>query len=438
MMPGQSIAVIGGGISGLGAAWALSRRHRVTLFEQADRAGGHSNTVDVDYDGQRIAVDTGFIVYNERNYPHLVKLFTTLGVATDASEMSFSVSVGDGALEWGGSNLGALFAQKRNFLRPGFHRMWWDILRFNREAPAALADGRLGATSLGEYLRAGHYSASFMLDYLLPMGAAIWSAPLRQMQDFPAATFIQFFVNHGLLTINDRPQWRTVAGGSREYVNRLLAHLRGTIRLNCGVTSIIRSPDGIIVSDSAGATARFDHVVLAAHADHSLTMLHDPDADERHLLGAFRYQTNRAVLHRDPALMPHRRAIWSSWNYLSEARRDDERRVALTYWMNRLQNIDQVRPIFVTLNPICEPRADLTFASFDYEHPLFDLAAIAAQRRLQIGAAGSIQGRRNTWFCGSYCGYGFHEDGLSAGLRVAAALGAAPDWTAESPPAVAA
>lgn len=421
----QRIAVIGAGIGGLGAAWALARHHDVTVFEANAYPGGHSNTVEIDYDGKAIAVDTGFIVFNDWNYPNLRRLFARLDVPAIKSDMSFAVSVGlgksRGELEWSGNNLATLFAQKRNLLRPSFHRMWRDILRFNKAAVTDLAAGRMAGLSLGDYLTRDRYSDSFMLDYLLPMGAAIWSAPLAEMMDFPAETFANFFRNHGLLSINERPQWYTVQGGSREYVRRLLADGNFALHLHAPVHAVQRNDDGVNVLTARGIS-HFDQVVLACHADQALRLLDDRSTpQERNLLGSFRFQPNRAVLHRDPALMPRRRNVWASWNYLSEPRRDLQRRVGLTYWMNLLQSIDSSRPLFVTMNPVSEPRDDLVFAEFAYEHPLFDRAAIGAQAKL-----GEIQGKNRLWFCGAWCKYGFHEDGFTAGLRVAAALGAMP------------
>ena len=428
----QRIAVVGGGISGLGAAWALAQHHDVTVFEASATPGGHSNTVEVDYDGTPVAVDTGFIVFNDWNYPNLTRLFAHLNVPAIKSDMSFAVSVGQGQsrgeLEWSGNNLATLFAQKRNLLRPSFHRMWRDILRFNKDAVADLAAGRMTGLSLGDYLQRGRYSDSFMLDYLLPMGAAIWSAPLGEMMDFPAETFANFFRNHGLLSIDDRPQWYTVRGGSREYVKRLLADGNFVLHLHMPVHAVQRDIDGVAIVTSRG-TSRFDQVVLACHADQALRLLDDrATPQERSLLGSFRFQPNRAVLHRDPALMPRRRKVWASWNYLSEPRRDLQRRVGLTYWMNLLQSIDGSRPLFVTMNPVAEPREDLVFAEFAYEHPLFDRAAIDAQGRL-----GEIQGKDRLWFCGAWCQYGFHEDGFTSGLRVAEALGASRFADAAAP-----
>ncbi len=420
------VAVVGSGISGLACAWLLQQRYDVTLFEREGRLGGHSNTAVADYDGHAMPVDTGFIVFNAPNYPNLLGLFAELGVATENSDMSFAVSVGNGALEWSGSTIATLFAQKRNLLSPRFHRMWLDILRFNKEAPRDWAAGRLDGKSLGDYIDAGRYSETFRLDYLLPMGAAIWSSPMADMLAFPARTFVRFFMNHGLLSVNDRPQWQTVSGGSREYVRRIGERLGNAIRLNAPVVEVRRAAQGATVRTADGTTERFDHVVLAAHGDQSLAMLKDVDAEEREILSGFRFQPNRAILHRDANLMPKRRGVWASWNYLSEPRRDLQRRVGLTYWMNRLQNLDPARPLFVTLNPLEPPNPKLVFASFDYDHPLFDATAIAMQRRLP-----AIQGRGGIWYAGAWSGYGFHEDGLSSGIAVAEALGAKRPWKAQ-------
>lgn len=428
----QRIAVIGAGIAGLGTAWALSRRHDVTVFEANAYAGGHSNTAVVDYDGTPIAVDTGFIVFNDWNYPNLTRLFTHLRVPAIASDMSFAVTVGDarrpGQLEWSGSSIATLFAQKRNLLKPGFHRMWRDILRFNAAALADLENGRMTGLSLGDYLAIGRYGEGFMLDYLLPMGAAIWSTPLAGMMDFPAETFARFFKNHGLLSVNDRPQWYTVQGGSREYVRRLLADRPFTLHLDMPVQAVRRNAEDATVVTANGSHG-FDQIVLACHGDQALRLLGDQaTALERDILSSFRFQPNRAVLHRDPALMPVRRSVWSSWNYLSEPRRDLQRRVGLTYWMNKLQSIDERKPLFVTLNPLQEPAKDKLFAEFSYEHPLFDRWAVKAQGRI-----GEIQGRHRMWFCGAWCKYGFHEDGFTAGLDVAAGLGIADPFAIAAP-----
>jgi predicted NAD/FAD-binding protein len=418
------IAVIGSGIAGNACAWALSARHDVVLYEKAHRPGGHSATVDIDYDGTVIPVDTGFIVYNELNYPNLVALFRHLEVETDASDMSFSVSVGDGGMEWAGSSLATVFAQPLNLLRPRFLGMLRDIIRFNRECALDHAAGRLDGLALGDYIAEKGYSRGFRDDYIVPMGAAIWSTPDAEILDFPAANFVRFFLNHSLVNL-DRPVWRTVRRGSREYVSRLLAPLKalGKIRLDQTVTAVERHTDHVLVRTADGETERFDQVVFAAHADQTLAMLAAPTEAERSILSAVRYLPNRVVLHRDPSLMPKRKAVWSSWNYLRREGYSDRAPVSVTYWMNKLQNIDGRKPLFVTLNPVQEPDERLVFGRWTYDHPQFDAAAIAAQGRLP-----ALQGENRTWFCGAWTGYGFHEDGLVSGLSVAERLGGVVPW----------
>ena len=417
------IAVIGTGIAGLSAAWLLSKAHNVSVYEQDGRVGGHSNTVLVPDGSRSIAVDTGFIVYNELNYPNLTALFAHLGVETQRSEMSFAVSVNGGALEYSGSTLMALFGQRRNLVRPRFWRMLRDILRFYREAPAVLAR-EAEVLSLGEYLEREGYSQAFISDHLLPMAAAIWSTDVASMRDHPARAFVRFCLNHGLMRVAGRPQWRTVTGGSQAYVRRLTASFADRIMVNAKVSAVTRTPAGVIVHDANGATNRFDHVVIAAHADQALAMLADPTGDERRLLGAFRYSRNTAILHRDDRLMPRRKRVWSSWNYIGgEASRGpgpsaDAGKVCVTYWMNRLQSIDPDVPLFVTLNPTEPPAAETILETFEYHHPMYDSRALEAQ-----GELAELQGARNTWYCGSYFGAGFHEDALSSGLAVAESLG---------------
>ncbi len=413
----KSIAVIGSGISGLGAAWLLSRHHDVTVFEAATRPGGHSNTVDVPGLVGSAAVDTGFIVYNSASYPNLIALFDHLGVETAPTSMSFAVSLDRGGYEYAGTGVATLFGQPSNIVRPAHWRMIRDMLRFFREAPgllAAAADERL---TLGRYLAEAGYSDAFVERHILPMAAAIWSTPSRDVLAFPAAAFVRFFVNHGMLQVRGRPEWRTVVGGSREYVRRLLAATKGDVRLGDAAARMTRRSDGVTVSTASGERA-FDACVIATHADDALALMADADSDERQLLGAFRYCPNRAVLHRDAALMPRRRRLWSSWNYLDNGVGRGAP-LSVTYWMNKLQPLGAAtQDLFVTLNPIRAIKAEDTIATFDYRHPLFDTGAITAQRQLW-----RLQGRRNTWFCGSYFGYGFHEDGLQSGLAVAEDIG---------------
>jgi predicted NAD/FAD-binding protein len=410
-----NIAVVGTGISGMAAAWLLSQQHNVTVFESERRIGGHSNTVTVKNGKREIAVDTGFIVYNEATYPNLIALFDHLRVPTQVSDMSFAVSLDGGELEYSGGNISGLFAEKRNLFRPRFWSMLRDLHRFYREAPRDLALLNEIHMSLGDYLDAGAYGSAFRDDHLLPMAAAIWSAPQNKILDYPAAAFIRFHDSHGLLRLRNRPRWRTVTGGSRAYVERLTRAYKERIRLGAGVAAVHRGPDGIKIRDRSGALDTFDHVVIASHADQALAMLDDPSAEEQKLLGAFRYSDNVAVLHSDPALMPKRRAVWANWNYIGAGDANDNCST-VTYWMNSLQGIPRDTPLFVTLNPQRAPRDE--HHREVYQHPLFDAAAISAQSQLW-----RLQGRRNSWFCGSYFGSGFHEDGLQAGLAVAEALG---------------
>jgi uncharacterized protein len=411
------IAIVGTGISGLSAAWLLSQRHDVTVYERADRIGGHSNTILASVGGHSIPVDTGFIVFNRRTYPNLIALFELLKVPTQVSDMSFGVSIDDGALEYSGSGISGVFAQPRNLVRPRFWSMLSDLFRFYRQAPidTDLTDDE--NFSLGDYLKMGRYGEAFRDDHLLPMASAIWSASPAEMLSYPAAAFIRFHDNHGLLQLKQRPAWETVVGGSRNYVERLTAIFADRIRLDTGVREVHRMNNEVVVTDSKGRSERYDHVVLGGHADQSLKMLSAPSTNERNLLGAFRYCRNLAVLHTDDTLMPKRRAVWSSWNYIG-SRNAVPKSVCVTYWMNRLQKIKSDKPLFVTLNPPRPPRAGTLLYSEVYDHPIFDAKAIAAQRKLWL-----LQGDRNTWFCGAYFGAGFHEDGLQAGLGVAEQLG---------------
>lgn len=413
----RDIAVVGTGIAGLACAWLLSERHRVTVYEAADRVGGHSNTVSVATPCGLLPVDTGFIVYNELTYPNLTALFRHLGVATQESSMSFAVSIDAGRLEYAGTDLRGLFAQPRNLLRARFWGMLRDLLRFYRAAPRDLARLEQDLGSLDEYLREGGYGVALQEDHLLPMSAAIWSCPAADARLHPAAAFIRFCDNHGLLKVANRPAWRTVTGGSCEYVAKLTEGFASRIRTGRPVLAVERLEEGVRVRSGSGAHV-YDDVVLACHADQALSLLGvDAAPRERDLLGAFRYSRNVAVLHTDKALMPHRRAVWASWNYLG--RSDAETMPpCITYWMNRLQGLPGQTDYFVTLNPPQAPRPGKLLRSESYEHPVFDAAALRAQRHLW-----SLQGIGGVWFCGAYFGAGFHEDGLQAGLAVAEQLG---------------
>ena len=419
------VAVVGGGIAGLSAALKLSGQHRVTLFEADQRLGGHANTMDVTIDGITHPVDTGFLVYNERTYPHLVRLFSELDVPTAASDMSFAVSIGPHQFEWCGTNLASLFAQPLNALSPQFWGMLIDILRFNREASALALDPQPHARTLDEpladFLTRRGYGRPFRDRYLLPMAAAIWSCPMTTMLEFPLGSFVRFFHNHGLLQVRDRPQWYTVAGGSREYVRRIEARLTD-VRTSTPVRAV-RRPEparggGVLIETDRG-TERFDAVVLACHSDQSLALLADADAQERAVLASVPYQPNKAWLHTDTRLMPRRRGAWAAWNYLSDGDAQAPS-VSVTYWLNRLQPLPFTTPVFVSLNPLSVPDAAHTLACIDYAHPMFDRDAAQGQARLK-----QLQGRRQTWFAGAWTGYGFHEDGLCSGLAAAEGLAAA-------------
>lgn len=417
----MKIAVVGSGAAGMTAAWLLQRRHEVVVFEREPRIGGHAHTVDVREDGHRIPIDTGFIVYNDRNYPNLCGLFDQLRLPTQASDMSFGASIGNGSIEYAGSDLNALFGQRRNLLRPSHWSMLREILRFNREARAVLDNVSIEQT-LGDFLVERQFGPAMIDRYLMPMAAAIWSCPTTVMLDFPARSFLQFFHNHGLLDLNDRPQWRTVLGGSREYLQAMRADFRGRIATSEAVRAVRREEGGVRVRTEA-AEHGFDQIVFACHADETLTLLEDGSFWERQLLGAFSYQSNRVLLHTDPALMPRRRRVWSSWNYLADKAGLDERRVSVSYWMNRLQNLPTRRDYFVSLNPLREPRAECVVGEYVYDHPVFRTGALHAQHMLQ-----RLQGNRQTWFCGAYFGYGFHEDAVTSAVAVAGAFGIEAPW----------
>jgi predicted NAD/FAD-binding protein len=410
------IAIIGSGISGMLSAWLLHRGgHAVTVFESGRHIGGHTNTLPIEHEGRCHPIDTGFIVFNDRTYPNFIRLLAALGVASRPTPMSFSMRCEVSGVEWNGASLDTLFAQRRNLVRPGFLRMVRDILRFNREALALLGGGGGDELTLGALLERGGYSREFADWYLLPMGGAIWSTPERGMRAMPARFFARFFHHHGMLNVNDRPQWRTVANGSWSYVGPLVAPFRDQVRLMSAVTALTRNEDGVRVRSSAGEE-RFDAAVVAAHADDALRLLGDASEDERAVLGAFGYQDNLAILHTDTALMPRRRKVWAAWNYHRLA--DPGAAVPVTYNMNILQGLDATAQFLVTLNREQGIDPGRILARIPYRHPVFSGAAVRAQ-----GRRAAINGVRRTWFCGAYWGNGFHEDGVVSALAVARDFG---------------
>jgi predicted NAD/FAD-binding protein len=411
-----NIAIVGSGIAGLTCAYLLNRRHDVTVFEAGDRVGGHTHTVKVTVDGREYAVDTGFIVFNDWTYPNFIRLLGQLGVPAKTTEMSFSVTDPDTGLEYNGNNLDSLFAQRGNLLSPGFWGMLRDILRFNKEARRDLAEQRITTdTTLDNYLKAGGYGERFILHYIVPMGAAIWSMPMAEMLNFPLQLFVQFFENHGLLSVSNRPQWRVIEGGSSAYLAPLTESFKERIHVNCPVSRIERNEHGVVIHSPVGIE-HFDKVVLACHSDQALRLLANPGSVEREILGALPYADNEVVLHTDTRLLPTRKRAWASWNYrLGGA---GHTQAAVTYDMNILQGIQSDTTFCVSLNQSAGITPSKVLARFTYAHPQFSLAAVAAQQRWA-----ELDGAQHTHYCGAYWANGFHEDGVVSALRVAAAFG---------------
>ena len=416
----MKIAIVGTGISGLTAAHRLAVDHDVTVFEKHHYAGGHSNTIAVEENGKELGLDTGFIVYNERTYPNFTRLLAELGVRTQTSEMSFSASCRRCAIEYSGSGLRGLFANPNHLFRPAHYRMLFDILRFNREGPAALDDARLKDVTLGEFLRARRYSDGFARHYILPMGGAIWSADLATFEEFPLLYFLRFFQNHGLLSVNDHPEWRTVSGGSRSYVAAITAGLRDRLRLSTPVRAIRRGPKAVELTLEDGSKLNFDRVVIATHSNQALRLLADPSEAERRSLDAIRYQPNEAVLHTDARMLPQRRRAWASWNvHLHDCTRRGAP-LSMTYSLNHLQRLTTATRYCVTLNDHGSIDAGSILRRIDYDHPVYTHATLAAQQTIA-----ALNGERGTFYCGAYLGYGFHEDGVRSALEVVRELGEA-------------
>ncbi|MDO9192272.1 MAG: FAD-dependent oxidoreductase [Undibacterium sp.] len=421
----QRIAIIGSGISGLASAYFLHRDHDVVLFEANAYLGGHTNTVDIELEGKTVAVDTGFLVFNEQTYPNLIALLKELEVGSYATDMSFGVSLDNGNLEWAGTNLDSVFAQRKNLFSLSFLRMLRDILKFNAAAQENLQRCQQSKITLGELLEQDGYSDTFRHSYLLPMAAAIWSSSPDDILEFPASSFLQFCMNHALLQVNDRPKWRTVKGGGREYVRKIAACLPD-IRLHTPVNAVCRTKTGVQVKTNQGAE-NFDAVIFATHAPDTLWLLTDANEEEKSVLSSVRYQANTAVLHTDQAQLPRLKKVWSAWNYIggpaAKGKGNAMRPVCVSYLLNQLQDLPLQQAVIVTLNPFTPPASETILAQFDYDHPVFDNAAIRAQQQLP-----TIQGKNKAWFAGAWTGYGFHEDGLKSALRVVADFGAAPAW----------
>lgn len=417
----MKIAVIGSGISGLGAAWLLAKKHEVTLLEKDNRLGGHSYTVDITVEGQNFPVDTGFLVHNNQTYPHLIEFFKELQIQTAPSEMTLAIKMLSSGVEWGGENLKTLFAQKRNLLRPGFWRMILDILRMNKKSHEYLAQTKISRQSLGDFLKAEKYSEEFIHWYLMPMGASIWSTPTQEMLNFPAHTFIQFCINHSLLQVEGRPQWKTVVGGSRRYVDKVAENIKD-IRRGVNIQKVSRANGGVEIHFDS-AVEKFEAVVFATHAPTTFNLLDNKSDLEAWVLKSFPYQKNIAYLHTDETLLPKTKSVHSAWNFTSATEDFSNQGVSVSYLINKLQPLPVKTPIIVTLNPIEKPEPSKTIRVIEYEHPVFDNRSVEAQERLR-----SIQGQGGVYYAGAWTRYGFHEDGLLSAVNVAKLLGVETPW----------
>lgn len=423
----MKIAVIGSGISGLSTAWLLRNKYDVTLFEQNNYLGGHSNTATIDYNGQNIAVDTGFIVFNFKTYPNLKAFFELLGVKITKSNMSFAIKNLDNGFEYSGNNLAGLFAQKKNLFNLKFLKMLKDIIIFNKSAIKLVESKKdLKHQTLSQFiddLKLGKYFKDY---YLYPMAAAIWSCPLELIKNYPAKTFLQFFYNHGLLTVINQPQWYSVCGGSKNYVKKISDDLSDKIKLNCKIIKANMADDKVILTDDKNNDYEFDHVIFASHANQSLDIISDKNSEEAEILSKIKFSKNQAILHKSLEQMPKNHKAWASWVYLSSQQQE---KVALSYWMNNLQNIDKEYPLFVTLNPIEQINEQDIFAKYNYEHPIFDNDAIIAQEKLLKIQTQKTLEQNKMWFCGAWMKYGFHEDGLNSAIAIAKKFGVTPPWS---------
>lgn len=417
----MKIAIIGSGISGMAIGYLLNQSHDITLYEKDHYIGGHSRTISINVNHKNIDVDTGFIVFNKRNYPYLTALFKHLNIDIAKSDMSFGVSIDNGWLEYGTKKLYHLFGQKNNLIRLQYWQMLGDILKFNNHAKALI--NQYPNATMGEFIEALGMGEWFQRYYLIAMGAAIWSTSYQQMLDFPAQSMINFFDNHGLLTVQDQPQWYTVKGGSRQYIHKLTRSFDDKIRLNCAAVQVTRKDKKVIVTDNKGEKQKYDHVIFACHSDQALSLIDNPNHHEHNILSHIRYHPNRVITHSDINFMPKRRALWASWVYLSNQRKDHEPAVSLSYWMNSLQPLDTNTPIIVTLNPSQQPDPALTYDEHIFAHPVFDHHAITAQQAID-----KIQGIDKLWFCGAWQGYGFHEDGLKSAVNIAQKFNISLPW----------